>query len=145
MSEHKNIEELLSFYVITSCQDMEDKGLFESEENSSEKEENEMVMLGLTSLLRTRYLEQRNFHVAKSKHWYYNILPKYDDYRFKIIMRMDSLNFQKLVLRLSTHQIFHNNSCHLQAPVEFQLAIFLRRIGYLVLKRTFLKYVQGLE
>ncbi|EXX68738.1 hypothetical protein RirG_102460 [Rhizophagus irregularis DAOM 197198w] len=121
---------------------MEDKGLFESEENSSEKEENEMVMLGLTSLLRTRYLEQRNFHVAKSKHWYYNILPKYDDYRFKIIMRMDSLNFQKLVLRLSTHQIFHNNSCHLQAPVEFQLAIFLRRIGYLVLKRTFLKYVQ---
>ncbi|PKY63331.1 hypothetical protein RhiirA4_334989, partial [Rhizophagus irregularis] len=42
---------------------------------------------------------------------------------------MDSLNFQKLVLTLSTHQIFHNNSCHLQAPVEFQLAIFLRRIG----------------
>ncbi|PKY55610.1 hypothetical protein RhiirA4_427641 [Rhizophagus irregularis] len=129
MSEHKNIEELLSFYVITSCQDMEDEDLFESEENSSEEEENEMVMLGLTSLLGTRYLEQRNFHVAKSKHWYYNILPKYDDYRFKIIMRMDSLNFQKLVLTLSTHQIFHNNSCHLQAPVEFQLAIFLRRIG----------------
>ncbi|PKC07433.1 hypothetical protein RhiirA5_292199 [Rhizophagus irregularis] len=42
---------------------------------------------------------------------------------------MDSLNFQKLVLTLSTYQIFHNNSCHLQAPVEFQLAIFLRRIG----------------
>ncbi|CAB5107573.1 unnamed protein product [Rhizophagus irregularis] len=108
---------------------MEDEDLFESEENSSEEEENEMVMLGLTSLLGTRYLEQRNFHVAKSKYWYYNILPKYDDYRFKIIMRMDSLNFQKLVLTLSTYQIFHNNSCHLQAPVEFQLAIFLRRIG----------------
>ncbi|CAB4424036.1 unnamed protein product [Rhizophagus irregularis] len=129
MSEHKNIKELLSFYVITSCQDMEDEDLFEIEENSSEEEENEMVMLGLTSLLRIRYLEQRNFHVAKSKYWYYNILPKYDDYRFKIIIRMDSLNFQKLVLTLSTHQIFHNNSCHLQAPVEFQLAIFLRRIG----------------
>ncbi|CAB4432574.1 unnamed protein product [Rhizophagus irregularis] len=79
---------------------MEDKGLFESKENSSEEEENEIVILGLTSLLRTRYLEQRNFYVAKSKYWYYNILPKYDlYYKFKIIMRMDSLNFQKLVLR----------------------------------------------
>src|SRR3954454_882899 len=105
MSEHKKIEDLLSFYVITSCQNMEDEDLLESEkseENSSEKEENKLVMLGLTSLLETRYFEQRNFCVAKSKHWYFYILPKYDDYRFKIIMRMDPDNFQKLVLTLNT-------------------------------------------
>ena len=130
MSEHKKIEELLSFYVITACQDMEDKDLFESEgDDSSEDEENELVMLGLTSLLGTRYLEQRNFHVVKSKYWFHHILPKYDDHRFKVIMRMNSDNFQKLVSILVCHPIFQNNSNNLQAPVELQLAILLRRIG----------------
>ena len=85
MSEHKKIEELLTFYVITACQDMEDEDLFEGKGDSSEDEENELVMLGLTSLLGTRYLEQRSFHVVKSKHWYHHILPKYDDCRFKAI------------------------------------------------------------
>jgi len=47
---------LLSFYVIQTCQDIEDKDLFESVDELSD-EENEMVMLGLTSLLGTRYLE----------------------------------------------------------------------------------------
>src|SRR6266542_3621562 len=128
MSEHKKIEDLLSFYVIQTCQDIEDKDLFESEDELSD-EENEMVMLGLTSLLGTRYLEQRNYNVAKSKDWYHNILPKYDDNRFKIVMRMDSVNFQYLVSMLNTHPIFQNNSNNLQASVELQLAIFLRRIG----------------
>lgn len=75
MLEHKRIEDLLSFYIIKSCQDIEDKDedLFEGENNSSDEEndlndeendsnneendsndeENEMVMLGLTSLLGT--------------------------------------------------------------------------------------------
>jgi len=128
MSEHKKIEDLLSFYVIQTCQDIEDKDLFESEDELSD-EENEMVMLGLTSLLGTRYLEQRNYNVAKSKDWYHNILPKYDDNRFKIVMRIDSVNFQYLVSMLNTHPIFQNNSNNLQASVELQLAIFLRRIG----------------
>jgi hypothetical protein len=132
MSEHKKKEELLSFYVITTYQDMEDEDLFEGEGNLSEDEEdeeNELVMLGLTSLLGIRYLEQRTFHVVKSKHWYHHILPKYDDYRFKVIMRMNSDNFQKLVSMLVYHPIFQNNSNNLQSPVELQLAIFLRRIG----------------
>ncbi|PKY53917.1 hypothetical protein RhiirA4_472402 [Rhizophagus irregularis] len=131
MSDHREIEKLLSFYAIAAYQDMEIKDLFESEgeEDSSEDEEDEMVMLGLASLLGTRYLEQRDFHVAKSKHWYYHILPKYDDSRFKIIMRMDPVNFQNLLSKLITYPVFQNNSNHSQAPVEFQLAIFLRRIG----------------
>src|SRR6266545_2260498 len=101
-SEHKKIEDLLFFYVIQTCQYIEDKDLFESVDELSD-EENEMVMLGLTSLLGTRYLEQRNYNVAKSKDWYHNILPKYDDNRFKIVMRMDSVNFQYLVSILNTH------------------------------------------
>ena len=59
--EHKKIEELLSFYVITACQDMEDKDLFEGEGDSSEDEENELVMLGLTSLLGTKIFRTKKF------------------------------------------------------------------------------------
>lgn len=74
-------------------------------------------------------MEQRIYRVAKSKDWYNRVLPKYDDCRFKIITRMDPVNFQKLVSMLITHPIFHNNSNNPQAPVELQLAVFLRRIG----------------
>ncbi len=86
-------------------------------------------MFGLISLLKTWYLEQKNYCIIKSKEWYNDILPKYDDNRFKKKMRIDFINFQKLVLMLNTHQIFQNNSSNFQAPIEFQLAVFLRKIG----------------
>ncbi|CAB5384567.1 unnamed protein product [Rhizophagus irregularis] len=108
---------------------MENKDLFEEEGDSNKEDDNDLVMLGLTSLLRIRYLEQRSYHVAKSKDWYNYILPKYEDCRFKKIIRMNSINFQKIVSLLITHPIFQNNSNHLQVSVELQLAIFLRRIG----------------
>jgi len=133
MLKCKAIENLLSFYTIQAFQDVKDEienNLSENEEdNSSEAEENEMVILGLTSLLETRYLEQRNYNVIKSKDWYHNILPNYDDSRFKKIMRIDPINFQCLVSMLSTHSVFQNNSNNIQTAVELQLAIFLRRIG----------------
>ncbi|UZO24846.1 uncharacterized protein OCT59_017140 [Rhizophagus irregularis] len=88
MSKYKKIRELLSFYIITAYQDMENKDLFEEEGDSNKEDDDDLVMLGLTSLLRIKYLEQRSYHVAKSKDWN-----------------------------------------HLQASVELQLAIFLRRIG----------------
>ncbi|RIA85555.1 hypothetical protein C1645_879225 [Glomus cerebriforme] len=40
-----------------TCQDIEDKDLFEYEDNLNEEEENELVMLGLTLLLEIKYLE----------------------------------------------------------------------------------------
>ncbi|GET52909.1 putative nuclease HARBI1 [Rhizophagus irregularis DAOM 181602=DAOM 197198] len=129
MSKYKKIRELLSFYIITAYQDMENKDLFEEEGDSNKEDDDDLVMLGLTSLLRIKYLEQRSYHVAKSKDWYNYILPKYEDCRFKKIIRMNSINFQKLVSLLITHPIFQNNRNHLQASVELQLAIFLRRIG----------------
>ena len=47
---------------------MEDEDLFESEGSDEDSEvENELVMLELTSILGSRYLEQRFHHIAKSK------------------------------------------------------------------------------
>ncbi|CAI2198037.1 4692_t:CDS:1, partial [Funneliformis geosporum] len=107
-------------------QDIEDEDLFKGEDSS--EEEGEMIILGLTLLLEIRYFEQRT-HVIKSKNWRCNILPNYDDIRFKKIMRMDSINFQKLISVLNPLPIFQNNSNNLQASVELQLAVFLKRIG----------------
>ena len=129
MSRHRKIGELLNFYIISAYQDMDNEDLFEDASDSSEEEENELIMLGLNALLRSRYLEERTYNIAKSKEWYNNILPKYDDCRFKKVIRMDPDNFQRLVSLLNTHPIFQNNSNHLQAPVELQIAIFLKRIG----------------
>ncbi|PKY25047.1 hypothetical protein RhiirB3_439834, partial [Rhizophagus irregularis] len=126
MSKHKKIRELLSFYVITACQDMENEDLFEEEGDSSEEEEDDLVMLGLTSLLGIRYLEQRSYHVAKSKDWYNYILLVF---RSKAVLSSFYPVSVSLVSLLITHPIFQNNSNHSQAPVELQLAIFLRRIG----------------
>jgi hypothetical protein len=92
-------------------------GIFEEISDSSEEETNDLIMFVLISLLGIRYLEQRSYHVTKSKDWYNNILPKYEDCRFKKIIRMNSINFQKLVSLLIIHPIFkiiviiHTNSC----------------------------------
>ncbi|GES85564.1 protein ANTAGONIST OF LIKE HETEROCHROMATIN PROTEIN 1-like [Rhizophagus clarus] len=54
-------------------------------------------MLGLVALNEVCYLEPRIYNIAKSQYWYHNILPSYDDIRFKKIMRIFSENFKKLV------------------------------------------------
>ncbi|GBB91751.1 hypothetical protein RclHR1_19100002 [Rhizophagus clarus] len=63
-------------------------------------------MLGLVALNEVCYLEPRIYNIAKSQYWYHNILPSYDDIRFKKIMRIFSENFKKLVNLLSFHSIF---------------------------------------
>ena len=56
-----------------------------------------MILLGLCTLLDSRYLESRfQSNVAKSQEWWHLIVPKYDNDRFKKIMRMDAQSFQIL-------------------------------------------------
>ncbi|CAI2184044.1 4249_t:CDS:2 [Funneliformis geosporum] len=44
-------------------------------------------------------------------------------------MRMDSINFQKLISVLNPLPIFQNNNNNLQVSVKLQFAVFLKRIG----------------
>ena len=83
------------------------------------------ILLVLSSL---RYLVPRN-HVLKSQHWYHEVLPLYDDIRFKKVLRMERQQFNKLVQVLQNDTVFQNKGNKPQAPVEFQLVIFLRRLG----------------
>jgi hypothetical protein len=134
MTSRQNIENLLMTLFIKSSQVFEDS---DSESNNSDSEEellkaedDEMVLLGLCSLLDSRYLEPRiQSNVAKSQEWWHLIVPRYDDTRFKKIMRMDSQSFQTLITNIETHLIFQSTGNKQQAPVELQLAIFLRRVG----------------
>lgn len=101
-----------------------------NDEQEEEQEEiSEFFMLSLLALNEVRYLEPRIYNIAKSQHWYNNILPSYDDGRFKKIMRMFPESFKELVKLLNIHPIFQSNHITQQAPVELQLAVFLRRLG----------------
>ncbi|PKC57337.1 hypothetical protein RhiirA1_498420, partial [Rhizophagus irregularis] len=64
----------------------------------------------LLALNEARYLEPRIYNVAKSQYWYNNILPSYNDIRFKKIMRMLPENFKALVNNLIDHPIFQSNN-----------------------------------
>lgn len=132
MTHRQNIENLLITHFIKSSHIFEDS---DSESNDSEEEQfdtedNEIILLGLSSLLDSRYLESRIYSsVAKSQEWWHLIVPRYDDVRFKRVMRMDSQSFQNLITKIETHSIFQSTGNKQQAPVELQLAIFLRRVG----------------
>src|ERR1043165_8265974 len=136
MTYRQSIEDLLLVQFVKSSQVFEDSDdesngsekKFEAEE-AKEAEDNELVFLGLSLLLYSRYLESRIYNVAKSQEWWHSIVPKYDDIRFKKIMRMDSQSFQNLLIKIRSHLIFQSTGNKQQAPVELQLAIFLRRIG----------------
>jgi hypothetical protein len=136
MTYRQSIEDLLLVQFVKSSQVFEDSDdesngsekKFEAEE-AEEAEDNELVFLGLSFLLDSRYLESRIYNVAKSQEWWHSIVPKYDDIRFKKIMRMDSQSFQNLLIKIRSHLIFQSTGNKQQAPVELQLAIFLRRIG----------------
>ena len=130
MSIKQEIEDAL---ILTTTQEF----LYETSESDSEKnsdyedeiEDNNIVTFGLLSLSEMRYFNTRLYNIPKSSHWYYEILPSYDDKRFKKILRMTSENFKILVNLISDHEIFQIKGQRKQAPVELQLAVFLHRIG----------------
>ena len=121
MSIKKDIEYAL---ILLTIQEIEN-----SFDNDDELVDNDdlikEILLVLSSL---RYLVPRN-HVVKSQHWWYEILPLYDEIRFKKVLRMEKQQFNKLVQILQNDTIFQSKGNKPQAPVELQLAIFLRRLG----------------
>ena len=132
MAYKQSIEDLLLTLFIKSSHIFDDSDEEEEDfdnENDSETEENNVVFLGLSSLLDSRYSSSRIYNVSKSQEWWRSIVPDYDDIRFKKIMRMDPQSFLNLITKIETHSIFQSTGNKQQAPVELQLAIFLRRIG----------------
>jgi len=51
-------------------------------------EDNNLISLSLLELSEQRYLNPRVYNIPKSSHWFNEILPSYNDKRFKKILRM---------------------------------------------------------
>lgn len=75
-----------------------------------------------------RYLEPRT-PVPKSHEWCESVLPKYDDTRFRQIMRISRHAFAFILQSIKSHPTFTNNSQNNQRCVEQQLQIALFRFG----------------
>src|SRR3990170_8521601 len=126
---HDIIENALILQVFQDIINDESDNDFENDSDfEGIAEDNNLITWSLLELSEQRYFNPRTY-VSKSSYWYNEILPSYDDKRFKKILRMTSESFKTLVQLISSHDIFKSNSERKQVPVELQLAIFLHRIG----------------
>ena len=126
---HDIIENALILQVFQDIINDESDNDFENDSDfEGIAEDNNLITWSLLELSEQRYFNPRTY-VSKSSYWYNEILPSYDDKRFKKILRMTSESFKKLVQLISSHDIFKSNSQRKQAPVELQLALFLHRLG----------------
>ena len=127
MSIKQEIENAL---ILTAVQEFFYESNSDSENSNfeNETEENDLITSSLLLLSETRYFNTRLYNIPKSSHWYYEILPLYDDNRFKKILWMPPKHFKTLVNLISDYKIFQTKGQKKQASVKLQLAVFLYRI-----------------
>lgn len=80
-------------------------------------------------------MEYTGYHVeclviVKSKEFAQDFFANFLDHLFCQLARMNKQNFFYLVELVEPCLVFHNHSFHFQAPVEFQLAKTLDRLGH---------------
>ena len=100
---------------------------FKNELNLNELDDDnyELIKIVLLALSSNRYLVSQKHNIVKSKHWWYEILPLYDDIQYKKVLRMEKQQFNRLVQILQHDIVFQDKGNKPQASVDFQLAIFL--------------------
>jgi hypothetical protein len=79
------------------------------------------------AVLQFRYSGPRTIKILKSKDWFNNILPSYDDDRFKSCLRVTRSDFSTLLELISPLPIFKTKTK--MFSVDVQLAITLYRFG----------------
>lgn len=103
-----------------------------SDEEEEEKEQDFMIISEETPeelleyALHYRYLEPR-LPIPKSREWAIDVLPRYDEKRFRQVLRMSREAFSFVLSSIKSHSVFKENSA--QFPVELQLQISLYRFG----------------
>ncbi len=75
-----------------------------------------------------RYSVPRSCQVPRSKDWYTNVLPHYDEDRFKSCVRVTRAQFSRIMDLIKPMPVFQTTS-HNALPVEVQLAVSLFRFG----------------
>lgn len=68
-------------------------------------------------------------HVPKNLSWYETTFPKYDDNRFRQLVRRTPIQFETILNAIRSHSVFNGHNSQKQFTVEFQLALVLYRLG----------------
>jgi hypothetical protein len=102
MSGKKELQQIIENQLVKKTLE-----LIEDTDSEGEEDDNELFILGLLALNEEHYLKTHTYNsVVKLKHWYNDILPAYDNIRFKKILRMLPENFKLLVNLIKNHSIF---------------------------------------
>lgn len=67
--------------------------------------------------------------VPKNLSWYEETFPKYDDIRFRSLVRCSPIQFQSILNEIRSHNVFNGFNSQKQFTVDFQLALVLYRLG----------------
>ncbi|KAG4067955.1 hypothetical protein HA402_010641 [Bradysia odoriphaga] len=84
-----------------------------------------MEDLEVVQVCRYSYMSQ----VPKNFSWYDETFPKYDDKRFRKLVRCTPIQFETIVNEIRSHSVFNGCNSQKQFTVEFQLALVLYRLG----------------
>src|ERR1044072_9757797 len=101
ISNKKKLQEVIENQLIKNILES-----IEEDTDSEDEDDNELFIFSLLILNEECYLEPRIYNIAKSQHWYNNILPTYGDVRFKKVLRMLPENFKSLVNLIKNNSIF---------------------------------------
>jgi len=106
----------------------------ESDTNSSHSEASDDEPVSLELVLASEKKKSNEgrtmYKQIKSQDWYETVLYHYDESRFRHMLRMSKSAFNKLVDQIHKHEVFQQHpGKRPQKPVEFQLAVTLRRLG----------------
>lgn len=67
--------------------------------------------------------------VPRNVSWFDETLQQYDDKRFKVMMRCNRKQFQKILDLIKDNPLFHGNNSQKQFSPYFQLALVMYRLG----------------
>lgn len=96
--------------------------------NSQLDQELLSVVENFLTVTKYRYIGPRTFKIPKSRDWYLNVLPYYDDGRFKSCLRVTRKDFKIILDAITPSPVFHTKSKKMFA-IENQLAVALYRFG----------------
>lgn len=101
---------------------------FLDDDNSDQDDEKmDNLMEDLSVLYSFRYIYRQN--IPKSVDWFNNVLPSYDENRFRQMMRVSRESFNMILQEIENDPIFYGDNSSLQFNIPKQLAITLYCLG----------------
>lgn len=119
-----NKKEIISFVIENSVQEILE---YSSEEDEYIDELIDDLIDDVLCIASFRYGIRNN--IPKSKDWVTNILPSYDEHRFKVALRVSRIQFKMILEEIERSKEFNCQKSISQIPVLLQLALVLYRLG----------------